>query len=456
MRVPPFFLFSSVPSWERLILSEAVPIMSCDLIKTRDALERGAFGTVMVAAGAITVGLDASLDLFSGEVANDPYAEFLKMTVAVAVGCAVHRFGSALMHGVARMEAHERRRIRPAIALGFVAVLGTSTYPLAAKYGQEIFSDAHFSISLEQASRDKDAFGSGLREFERLAATAKDCTAEFTLLAEQEKRGAYSGFPATTGPLISYFDALASKCRTFGETITAASSVTSALLSKTDAGLLAMQQAAADKLTALKDRIAAFRKGSEQFRSGIVEAAAKLPLGPAIGFGTSFLGAQAEPALSSKEKVALGQANGLEQARRVQRKYGQDVVDQTSAISKKLATSPSPFSMPSPAQLPLMYWLHGIPIFAIAISLDGLVLLMFVFLAHLNDAIRERERKRPDMLEGTAEIVDAVFKLKRFYDEQPQALGPIAFPSATKLRTTSPKTNGSARSGAASADGGVS
>jgi hypothetical protein len=406
-----------------------------ELRRERDQLTGLTLVTLIALVAVIGLGVYAGLGHFKGNVEGDWFGEILKISLAIGDALVIYTFGHWLFKGVARLEPRRRRFLAPTVLFGLFAILNISSYVMTVEYGQNIFATEAMRQAVEQASRDKDIVTTGLQRFGALAADAQSCADEFKGMAKREQGGAYSGYPAQSGPLISYFDGLAEQCASVVAAIEKAGGTTTALVARMNDGLQTQQEAAADSKTAVEARALAMRSGSEMWRDAVVEASGKLPIGVVEGLANSLLGAQAEPALSSKAKVAEGQKKGIAEARVVLEKYGRQFLAKIGDLSRLVNQPPQVFVLAGPAELPIRYWYAGVPIIAMAIAMDGMIFLIYVLAAGINDAIRDHELANgPDEFEKVTGSIDAVRRLEMLLSERADALGPHAYPQAARAR----------------------
>jgi hypothetical protein len=410
-----------------------------DRRKSLESFRRPFEAYAAVNAFAVWLGVYFGLSLMT-ETKGEVFQEIAKGALATVIALGTYMVGRVLIDIVARMEPEERRGLTFPLMAMLAMVVGTSAYPVTVKIGQRTFTQAHITQHLTMTAREKDKIVRGLRSFESIAADAQGCQSRFEQMAEAEANGTFSGV-ASGGALRSYLLSFAERCRSLADEVKKAATVTTTLIEKMDAAIAKQSKAADDPEKSLAEQIAAVRLGSNEYRAAVADATSLLPLATITATGQSLQGEQAEPALSKKPAIAEGQRRGIAEARKVHEKFGRELVERAEELTEALAKPAGVFSMPTAAELPLLYLDKALPIATIALSLDVGIFLMAFFYARGWDTARAAEKGRqPDAFDEVRDDIERVDELRAQLTERPP-LGSHPHPQSTKARV---KLNGAA------------
>jgi hypothetical protein len=93
-----------------------------------------------------------------------------------------------------------------------------------------------------------DALTTGVRRFEGLKSVLDDCVVTFEKYAADERQGRYSGFAAESGPVITWLETQAAKCRETAMTMASAADASEKVMGRINTAINRTRAALEDKV----------------------------------------------------------------------------------------------------------------------------------------------------------------------------------------------------------------
>jgi hypothetical protein len=278
----------------------------------------------------------------------------------------------------------------PAIVGLLLYILLSSALPSAMKAAGGTVLEQEAETHIVFVEGMADAVTAGVRRFESLKSVLDDCVVTFEKYAADERQGRYSGFAAESGPVITWLETQAGKCRETAVTMASAADATEKVIGRISTPIHGMRAALEDKVRLPIDRMLSLRSYDDEFRAAMIELTNKLPVERFETIAKFMQSDTARPVLSARREVRAGQENALKEFVGSARQVGKDLEDRVSAITTILSKSIPAYD---PAPVPVLLIKHGLtvlPILAAVIAMDCMVFVLYLFSARVNDALRAR------------------------------------------------------------------
>jgi hypothetical protein len=351
---------------------------------------------LLLPAGAAGVYLYAAYEMFLEPQGMGLWGQFLAAVAALTNTVIYWLTGVWLLTLVAQLTPAERRRLTPAIVGLLLYILGSSALPSAMKAARGTVEKQEAQSYGAFVEGQADAVITGVRRFEGLKSVLDDCAATFDKYAVDERQGRYSGFAAESGPVITWLETRAAKCRETAATIAPAGEAGEKVMARIKEATAAMRAALEDASKSPTERLLAMRGAADDFRSAVIELANKLPVARIDTLAKFMQSETARPVLSTKPHVRAGQENALKEFTGTARQVGKDLEGRVAAIMSVLSKGIPAYD---PAPLPILLFKHGLsvlPILAAVIAMDCMVFVLYLFSARVNDALRARGEEVED------------------------------------------------------------
>lgn len=345
---------------------------------------------LLLPAGAAGFYLYSAYLMFLEPQGMGAWGSFLAAVAAVVNATIYWLTGVWLLTLVSQLAPCERRRLTPAIVGLLLYILLSSALPSAMKAGGGTVIKQEAESHIVQTEELADGIIAGVRRFEGLKSVLDDCEAIFDKYAADERQGRYSGFAAESGPVVTWLETHATKCREAAATIGPAVAASEKVMARIHAATSRMRSALEDESKLPVDRMLALRSADDEFRAALIELANKLPVGRIETLSGFMQADAARPVLSARTEVRAGQEDALRELVGTARQVGKDLDDRVSSIVVMLSKRIHLFN---PPPLPVLLIKHGLsvlPILAAVVAMDCMVFVLYLFSARVNDALRAR------------------------------------------------------------------
>jgi hypothetical protein len=345
---------------------------------------------LLLPAGAAGVYLYSAYIMFLEPQGMGAWGHFLAVVAAVVNATIYWLTGVWLLTLVSQLTPVERRRLMPAIVGLLLYILLSSALPSAMKAAGGTVLEQEAETHIVFVEGMADAVTAGVRRFESLKSVLDDCVVTFEKYAADERQGRYSGFAAESGPVITWLETQAGKCRETAVTMASAADATEKVIGRISTPIHGMRAALEDKVRSPIDRMLSLRSYDDEFRAAMIELTNKLPVERFETIAKFMQSDTARPVLSARREVRAGQENALKEFVGSARQVGKDLEDRVSAITTILSKSIPAYD---PAPVPVLLIKHGLtvlPILAAVIAMDCMVFVLYLFSARVNDALRAR------------------------------------------------------------------
>lgn len=313
------------------------------------------------------------------------------MAMAGAVGITVcyGAFVHLLLKGLAPLLADERRRATPTIAAGTAILLLGSALPNIIVTGGGIASGIEDRSYIANIAATGDQLKKAAQAAEQLDIVITGEAGKLDATARFESTGGLSG-AAAQGVLADAIRKDAERLRAVQAEIAGTRERIADEISRIDAATDKMRSALADRTMTLADRRTRMQRHGDEARSAVIAVAALTPVAPLQALADQLMGPQIEPRWSARPEIRKSQEEGFRKLKSELKRLGKLLAHQASDLALSVKVPVPIYDPETPSVLVVKHAAALTSIFAFAIALDTLPLVLFGVACVLYDAARRR------------------------------------------------------------------
>jgi len=344
-----------------------------------------AYAAAMTAGGFTYFALDEALGAaglgFGGTV--------LAIAGAASLTAAYAGFMHLLLRGIAPLEPAARAKARPAVIAGMVTIALGSAYPNIIVSGGGVATGIEDRSYIASIATAGDALKSAVQGAEQLELIIGAGAADLDAASRLETTGTLSGSPAQ-GTLASAIQERAASLRAVQADLAAQRQTVDDQIARIDQASDRMRAALIEPDTGIEKRRVVMQRYGDEARSAALAIRSLVPVAPLQALADSLTGPQLEPKWSGNSEIRKNQEGGFrkvkDELKRIGKTLGQHAAELGQATKVRIPVyDPAPTSV-----LVVKHWAALTNIYALALALDGLPLVLYIVACALYDAARRR------------------------------------------------------------------